>query len=209
MNILVVGCGKLGSQLCAGLEKDGHTVSVVEQDPALFSNLPDYFAGYTVTGVPIDQEVLRQAGIEACDVVAAVTPDDNMNVMVCQMASTFFHVPRVLARIYDPARSEVFRQFGLHTICPNNLAVDAIMNMLQDQIRVETVHFDASSVAFDAKEAPKALWGKAVGALCGQNGNRQGLFGLLHPDGNMTLAHVNNKRKIAEGDRLVYVRVID
>lgn len=132
MNILIVGCGKVGSQLANVLSKMGHDVSIVDPDEERFSNLSDEFAGYTVTGVPIDQDVLRKAGIEGCEALAAVSNDDNMNVMVCQIASEIFHVPKVLARIYDPARGDVFSHFGLHTVCPTNLSVDALYSMLTD-----------------------------------------------------------------------------
>ncbi len=102
MNILVVGCGKVGSQLSNILSSMGHDTAVIDPDPASFERLSDDFRGYTVAGVPIDQTVLRRGGIEACDALAAVTEDDNTNVMVCQLAREVFHVPRVLARVLIP-----------------------------------------------------------------------------------------------------------
>lgn len=209
MNILVIGCGKLGAELCASLEADGHDVSVIDADPEQFDKLPDEFSGYTVTGVPIDQEILKEAGIEGCDACAAVTADDNMNLMVCQIANEIFHVPRVLARIYDPHRGGVFRQFGIHTVCPTNLSSQAILSMLTNHERKETVYFDSATVCFDETPAPEELVGRQLGAVCGDNDERGGVFGLLHADGNMTLAAPGSKKAIRKDDRFIYVRVAD
>lgn len=209
MNILVIGCGKLGSELCASLENAGHDVSVIDSDPLQFDRLPDNFSGYTVTGVPIDQEVLKQAGIEGCDACAAVTADDNMNLMVCQIANELFHVPRVLARIYDPHRGGVFRQFGIHTVCPTNLSSAAILSMLTNQEQKETVYFDSATVCFDEAPVPDALCGRSLGSLCAKNDERGGIFGLLHLDGNLTLAAPSSKKIIRDDDRLLYVKVAD
>ena len=82
MNILVVGCGKIGSRLAYVLEQQGHDISIVDENEEKFELLPADFYGFTTVGTPIDQDVLKRAGIESVDVVAAVTPDDNINVMV-------------------------------------------------------------------------------------------------------------------------------
>ena len=104
MQIIVIGCGKVGSKLAQVLSEEGHGVVVVDNENKAFKSLDSSFNGITVTGVPIDQDVLRQAGIETADAIAAVTPDDNVNIMVCQIAKEIFKVPCVLARIYNPAR---------------------------------------------------------------------------------------------------------
>ena len=112
MNILVVGCGKVGARLASVLSREGHDVSIVDRFEESFEMLSDDFEGFKTCGVPIDQDVLRRAGIENCDALAAVSPDDNVNIMVRQLAREIFHVPQVLARIYDPAREDVFSHFG-------------------------------------------------------------------------------------------------
>ncbi|MEG0570900.1 MAG: NAD-binding protein, partial [Oscillospiraceae bacterium] len=104
MNIMVVGCGKVGSRLALALCEDGHDVSVVDRYESSFELLGSAFSGFTTIGVPIDQDVLKRAGIEDCDAVAAVSSDDNVNIMVSQLAHEIFKVPTVLARIYDPKR---------------------------------------------------------------------------------------------------------
>ena len=209
MNVLVVGCGKLGSQLSSVLSKMGHDVAVIDNFPEHFDGLSDDFSGYTVSGVPIDQDVLRRAGIEGCDALVAVTNDDNMNVMVCQLAREIFKVPRVLARIYDPPRGSVFSHFGLHTICPNNLSVDAIYSMLTDHDKVKHVYLDSATVSFDAAEPQPRQVGMRLRELCAEDSGRQVLFGLLHADGNLTLAHANAEELVGQNDRLLYAKVID
>lgn len=138
MNILVVGCGKVGSNLAIALESMGHDVSVVDEnpdhlDPATNLTLLN-FNGLCVCGMPIDVDVLRQAGIENCDAVTAVTSDDNINIMVAEVATKIFGVKHVCARIYDPVREKVFAQrLQLHTICPTRLTIEAVVDSLEQE----------------------------------------------------------------------------
>lgn len=209
MNILVVGCGKVGSRLSNVLSKMGHDVSVVDPDPAQFSNLASDFTGYTVSGVPIDQDVLKRAGIAGCDALTAVTTDDNMNIMVCQIASEVYKIPRVLARIYDPQRSNVFTQFGLHTVCPTNLSVDAMYSMLTGRDQVKSLYLDSATVSFETvKPSPKQI-GMPVSKLIPDNSSKLVLFGVLHQDGNLELAYPGMKEPVGPEDRLLMAKVID
>ena len=209
MNVLGVGCGKLGAQLSNVLSRMGHDVAVIDEDPQAFNSLSDDFTGYTVTGVPIDQDILRMGGIEGCDAVAAVSSDDNINVMVCQLASEIFKVPRVLARIYEPRRGNVFSHFGLHTICPTNISVDAIYSMLTDRDKVKNVYLDSATVSFDAVEPGIKQIGMKLCDLCEDNTSKQILFGMLRADGNLTLAHAKSQEEVGPNDRLLYSKVID
>lgn len=210
MNILVVGCGKVGTQLSNVLSRMGHDVSVIDQDPRRLAALPDDFTGYTVTGVPIDQDVLRQGGIEGCDAVAAVTDDDNTNLMVCKLADEVFHVPRVLARVYDPQRGDVFSHFGLHTVCPTNISVEAIYSMLTGRDTVKTVYLDSATVAFNAVDPTPEQVGKSLGELAIQWGSvHRALFGLLREDGNLSLAYPGCPTLVEAGCRLLYAKVVD
>lgn len=138
LNILVVGCGKVGSNLAITLEGLGHDVSVVDEvaehlDSATNLTLIN-FNGLCVCGVPIDVDVLRQAGIENCDAVAAVNSDDNINIMVAELATKVFGIKRVFARVYDPVREKVFKEhLHLHTICPTKLTIEAILGELSKE----------------------------------------------------------------------------
>ena len=135
LNILVVGCGKVGSNLAITLEGMGHDVSIVDEiaehlDAATNLTLIN-FTGLCVCGVPIDVDILRSAGIESCDAVAAVTSDDNINIMVAEVATQFFGIKKVFARIYDPVREQAFKErLDLQTICPTNLTIEAVLGSL-------------------------------------------------------------------------------
>ena len=124
LKLLIVGCGRVGSQLAADMDKSGHDVVIIDRDPNMFSRaasrgvLTNDFKGNQVVGNGTDAEVLRRAGIEDADGFVAVTDGDNRNIMAAQVALHIFKVPRVVARIYDPERAEAYEKLGLHTICP-------------------------------------------------------------------------------------------
>lgn len=155
MNILVVGCGKVGSRLAHNLSQSGHDVSIVDRLDSSFDLIPDDFSGLTTAGVPIDQDVLKKAGIESCDALAAVSQDDNVNIMVSELAREIFHVPHVLARIYDPSREDVFSHFGLHTVCPTNLTVEAIRSALLEHQATRNIFLGSHSISFRKIPVPK------------------------------------------------------
>jgi trk system potassium uptake protein TrkA len=124
LKLLIVGCGRVGSQIAADMDKSGHEVVIIDRDPNQFSRaasrgvLGSDFKGDQVVGNGTDSDVLRRAGIEDADGFVAVTEGDNRNIMAAQVAKHIFKVPRVVARIYDPERAEAYEKLGLHTICP-------------------------------------------------------------------------------------------
>lgn len=128
--IIVVGCGKVGSTLAKSLADEGHDVVVIDSDQKNFERLGPDFNGMKIQGVVIDEDVLKQAGIEKADALAAVTPDDSTNIMTAQIAEEIYNVPKVIARIYDPLREDIFHSLGLETICPTTLAVEYIKSIL-------------------------------------------------------------------------------
>ena len=117
MNILIVGCSRLGAALACALSNRGHDVAVMDKRSDSFERLDESFTGLTSKGVPIDNDDLEAAGIESCDVVCAVTENDNENIMVAQIAGEVYKIPKVLAGIKDPDKEWVFQQCGLKTIC--------------------------------------------------------------------------------------------
>ena len=121
MKVVIMGCGRVGSQLATRLDREGHRVSVIDLYAKSFRRLPDDFRGLTVVGTGIDEDVLRSAGIEGADAFVAVTEGDNRNIMAAQVAREIFGVQECVARIYDPAREEIYREIGLDTICPTKL----------------------------------------------------------------------------------------
>jgi trk system potassium uptake protein TrkA len=119
MRVIIMGCGRAGSELAATLDREGHEVTVLDINSYQFTRfLPETFGGTTITGNGIDQEVLRRAGIEDADAFVAVTAGDNRNAMAAQVAKHIFHVPRVVCRIYDPIREQMYHRLGLSTISP-------------------------------------------------------------------------------------------
>ncbi len=128
MKFVILGCGRVGSRIATMLDRMGHEVSIIDVKREAFNRLPDDFGGQAVIGVGIDEDVLRNAGIEQADVFAAVTNGDNTNIMASQVAKDLFHVPRVIARIYDPLREETYHALGLETICPTTLISNVIVN---------------------------------------------------------------------------------
>jgi trk system potassium uptake protein TrkA len=121
MKILIMGCGRVGARLASLLDEDGHQVTILDIDTYSFRRLPPSFGGTALYGNGIDEEVLRKAGIEDVDIFVALTQGDNRNVMSCQIAKHIFNVPRVVCRIYDPLREEMYSALGLETISPTKV----------------------------------------------------------------------------------------
>jgi trk system potassium uptake protein TrkA len=130
MNVVIMGCGRVGSRVATLLDDEGHRVSVIDTNHAAFSRLPADFRGGTILGTGIDEDVLRSAGIEEADAFLALTEGDNRNIMAAQVAREVFGVREVVARIYDPAREEIYRGLGLDTICPTRLIGDLVREKL-------------------------------------------------------------------------------
>lgn len=130
--VIVVGCGRLGSLLANRLSSLGSSVVVIDREEATFENLSTEFSGFRVTGDAAELAVLRQARIDKAECLLAITSHDNVNLMVAQVAQTVFDVPQVIARVNDPSREAVYREFGIETICPTNLSAAAFLSALRD-----------------------------------------------------------------------------
>lgn len=130
MNVVVMGCGRVGSTVAGLLEEHGHKVSVIDRDQDAFAKLPKGFRGRKVLGTGIDEEILRQAGIEEADALIAVSSGQNSNVMAAQVAREIFGVPRAIVRINDPIRQQIFEDLGLETFCLQTIGVEIIMKAL-------------------------------------------------------------------------------
>jgi trk system potassium uptake protein TrkA len=131
MKVLVVGCGRVGASLAQIMDAEGHQVTVIDQDGGAFNRLGPRFGGRMILGNGIDEDVLRQAGIEQADAFASVTNGDNRNIMAAQIAREIFHVPKVITRIYDPVRTSVYHDLGLQTICPTTISTRMILDRLK------------------------------------------------------------------------------
>jgi trk system potassium uptake protein TrkA len=118
MRTVIMGCGRVGAELAALLDRQGDEVTILDIDPDAFGQLPSDFKGACVVGNGIDQDVLQRIGLAEADAFVAVTPGDNRNVMACQIAKHIFGVPKVVCRVFDPIRQELYRGLGLDTISP-------------------------------------------------------------------------------------------
>ncbi len=130
MNILIVGCGRVGTRLSTTLDRMGHHVSVVDTRASAFNYLDSEFSGLAIVGTGIDEDILRSAGVEQTDMFFAVTNADNTNLMAAQIAKSVFHIRDVTARVYDPVRAEIFMAMGIKTICPTITITDMFLSQI-------------------------------------------------------------------------------
>jgi len=130
MNVVIMGCGRVGARVASLLDHNGHSVTVIDTRAAAFRRLSFEFKGETLIGTGIDEDVLRRAGIENAHAFIAVTNGDNRNIMAAQVARAIFSVPEVIARIYDPVREDTYRRLGLSTVCPTTTVSALILDQV-------------------------------------------------------------------------------
>jgi len=130
MRVIVIGCGRVGALLSNILSAEGHQVAIIDRNPDAFRRLSPAFRGKVLQGVAFDEAVLKKAGIEAADALATVTNGDNTNYVLAAMARNRFHVPRVVARIYDPMRADIYRRLGIPTISSTTWGANRIRELL-------------------------------------------------------------------------------
>jgi trk system potassium uptake protein TrkA len=131
MKIVIMGCGRVGAQIASLLEQDGHEITVLDTDAYSFRRLPPDFSGTALLGNGMDEEVLRKAGIEEADVFVAMTQGDNRNVMAAQIAKHIFNVPRVISRIYDPLRQEMYDTLGIEAFSPTTIFAELVKEKIE------------------------------------------------------------------------------
>ena len=130
MHIVIMGCGRVGSTIAHILEDQGHSVAMIDQDPDAFRKLRPGFKGSKITGIGFDRDVLIEAGIEHADAFAAVSSGDNSNVIAAAVVRESFGVERVVARIYDPRRAEVYQRLGIPTVATVRWTADQMLRKL-------------------------------------------------------------------------------
>ena len=131
MNVIVVGCGRVGSQLATLLSVEGHNVTVIDKDGDAFRRLGSTFNGVTVRGLGFDEDVLEEAGIRECDAFAAVTNLDNTNLMAAEVARKIFGVKHAVARLYNPVRERTYQQLGLDYVCGTTLVAEVLLDKIK------------------------------------------------------------------------------
>ena len=131
MNVVIMGCGRVGAMLATLMSAEGHKVTIMDVEPYSFRRLPPDFKGTAMVGNAMDEDSLKKAGIENADVFVAVTQGDNRNVTACQIAKHIYHVPKVVCRIYDPIREEMYRGLGIATISPTKVGAQLLLNVIK------------------------------------------------------------------------------
>ena len=131
MKVVIMGCGRVGARLAGLLDADGHSVTILDTDAYSFRRLPPEFGGTALIGNGINEEALKRAGIEEADAFVAVTQGDNRNVMATQIAKHIFNVPKVVCRIYDPLRQELYSTLGLETFSPTTIFAQILKEKLE------------------------------------------------------------------------------
>jgi trk system potassium uptake protein TrkA len=165
MKIIVAGCGRTGSGLARTLEAGGHRVAVIDQDEAAFERLGSTFAGERVLGIAFDRQVLERAGIESADAVAAVTGDDEVNAVVARLASRMKRVPRVVARLYDPRKAQIYRRLGVQVVAPVDWGIRRAAELLTFSEVGELISLGGGQVDLVEVELPHLLAGRPIDEL--------------------------------------------
>jgi trk system potassium uptake protein TrkA len=174
VHVIVVGCGRVGSELAGALEKAGNTVSIIDKNAGAFRRLPASFAGKRVVGFGFDREDLKAAGNDHADAVAAVTSGDNSNILTARIARENFGIDRVVARIYDPRRALIYQRLGIPTVATVSWTTDQVLRRLVPAEQQAHDWIDPSArVCLVEYTIPKAWCGKKVGEL-----NEPGTFWL-------------------------------
>jgi trk system potassium uptake protein len=132
MKAIIVGCGRIGSQLAYSMYKRGHEISVVDEEEASFENLPTDFQGRLHEGDAMNQDVLERAGVKNCDALAAVTDSDALNIIIAHIAQSEYKVGRVIARNYDPKLRKVYEVFGIQVVSSTSWGSQRIEELMTD-----------------------------------------------------------------------------
>jgi trk system potassium uptake protein len=165
MNVVIMGCGRVGAELTVQLAKAGHRVAIVDKRAEAFDRLPPGFEAQKVVGVGYDRDVLEEAGIKEAEAFVAVSNGDNSNILSARVAREYYHVPRVVARIYDPKRAEIYERLDIPTIASVRWAAKQILMMLFHP-REELKESLAGGEIFRMRvQVPQHLIGKPVSQL--------------------------------------------
>jgi trk system potassium uptake protein len=203
VHIVIMGCGRVGSTLALILEGKGHSVAIVDQNSEAFRRLGSHFNGRRVTGIGFDRSTLVEAGVEQAGAFAAVSSGDNSNIISARLARETFGVARVVARIYDAKRAEVYERLGIPTVATVRWTSDRIMRQLMAEGPTELWRDPTGTVAI-LDTVPNSDWvGRPVRELEEATGAR---VAYLTRFGNSALPTASTV--LQDGDQ-VYFLVTD
>ncbi len=163
MKLIVMGCGRVGSQVSNLMSSQGHDVTVIDhRDTDAASRLGPEFKGRLISGLGFDRDILIEAGVEHADVFVAASSSDNANIVAARIARNIFKVPRVVARLYDPRRAEIYQRLGLMTISTTTWGAERIYELATHTDLDVVYNFGRGEVSIVAIEAPHILAGRTV-----------------------------------------------
>ncbi len=162
MKVIIIGCGRVGEQLARLLVDEGHQVSVIDYDARALERLGTNFKGQRIAGVGFDREVLLNAGIEQADAFAAASSSDNVNIVAARIAHNIFHVPRVVARLFDPQRAEIYRRLGMLTISSTTWGAERLRELLTSADLDPIISLGSGEVNLVNIDIPSHLVGRMV-----------------------------------------------
>lgn len=172
MRVVVMGCGRVGAALSTELDASGYEVVVLDRSSEAFDRLPDGFTGRTVTGVGFDRAVLEEAGLRGAAAFAAVSSGDNSNIIAARVARESFGVERVIARIYDAGRAEVYERLGIPTVATVPWATGRLVRYITEGTSPVVWRDQTDSVSLVALDAPENWVGAPVDAMATAAGGR-------------------------------------
>lgn len=165
MRVIVVGCGRVGSELAVRLAHEGHETAILDKNRAAFRRLPAEWGGRTVVGFGIDRDDLIRAGVRDAHAVAAVTSGDNTNILCARICRENFEVPHVVARIYDPRRALIYQRLGIPTVATVSWTVDQVVRRLLPEEVVTTWTDPTGEVSMVERRLPDSFAGRCLGEL--------------------------------------------
>lgn len=165
MRVIVVGCGRVGSELAVRLVQEGHDTVILDKNRAAFRRLPLDWGGRTVVGYGIDRDDLVRAGVGEADAVAAVTSGDNTNILCARICRENFEVPSVVARIYDPRRALIYQRLGIPTVATVSWTVDQVVRRLVPDQSVTDWTDATGEVSLIERRLPDHFAGRALSEL--------------------------------------------
>jgi trk system potassium uptake protein TrkA len=202
VHFIVVGCGRVGSELARGLTSAEHTVSIIDKRRSAFARLPSDFPGQTITGLGFDRDALETAGIRRADAFAAVTSGDNSNIMAARIARETFEVRNVVARIYDPRRAVIYERLGIPTVATVAWTTEQVRRRLIPATASEWT--DPTGALNLVERALPATWaGHPLAALDG--GDRIRLISVTRGG----RARMADDKLIGQQDDIIHVLVRD
>ncbi len=165
MKIIVIGCGRMGAGLSLNLTKKGHNVTVIDLDPESFESIGQNFSGDKVVGVGFDRDVLKDAKIDQADALVSCTSSDEVNVVVARIAKNIYRVPRVVARLYEPMKADIYHRLGIQTISTTSWGIERATEMLTYNQLDSVYEMGNGSVNLVRIEVPPLLIGHMVNEI--------------------------------------------